>query len=302
MTWLLEGGREGLARQLKRLVSEGPCTAAPGVYDPLSALLARQAGFRALYLSGAALSASMGLPDLGIMTLDELVNATRRVVRATGLPVIVDGDTGYGEALNVMRTIRELEEAGAAAVQIEDQEMPKRCGHLEGKHLVPLGEMLGRLRAAIDARREMLIIARTDAAGVTGLADAIQRGHAYSAAGADVIFPEGLRNVEEFAAFRAAVPGPLLANMTEFGRSPSLTVGNLRDLGYELAIFPVSALRLAARAMADGYAALAAQGSMNPVLPKMFTRSELYELIRYRDHEDQSRQIQVTSATEEPNA
>jgi len=293
MSWLLRGREGGQPARLKELLSTGKLLAAPGVYNPLSALLARQAGFQVLYLSGAALAASLGLPDLGVMSLDELAAATRSIARAVPLPLMVDGDTGYGEALNVMRLTRELEEAGAAAIQIEDQEMPKRCGHLDDKRLVSVDEMLYRLEAARQARRDLLIIARTDARGVTGMDDAIARARAYADGGADVIFPEGLQSQAEFAAFRQALDAPLLANMTEFGKTPHLTTAQFQVLGYNLVIYPVSALRLAAKAMAVGYAALSEAGTLEGLLPDMLTRQELYELLEYPAHEDMARSLRA---------
>jgi methylisocitrate lyase len=291
MSWLLHGREGGQPARLKELLSTGKLLAAPGVFNPLSALLARQAGFPVLYLSGAALAASLGLSDLDVMTLDELAVETRAIVRAVSLPLIVDGDTGYGQALNVMRLTRELEEAGAAAIQIEDQEMPKRCGHLDDKHLVSVEEMLRRIEAVRRARRDLLIIARTDARGVTGMDDALARARAYTDGGADVIFPEGLESQAEFAAFRQALDVPLLANMTEFGKTPHLTTAQFQALGYNLVIYPVSALRLAAKAMAVGYAALSESGTLENLLPDMLTRRELYELLEYPAHQDMARSL-----------
>jgi methylisocitrate lyase len=298
MSWLLQGKHEGHAERLKQLVRQARAQAVPGVYDPLSALLARQAGFRALYLSGAALSASLGLPDLGVMTADELVMACRRIVRAADLPVIVDADTGYGERLNVMRLVRELEEAGAAAIQIEDQEMPKKCGHLDGKHLVSRDEMVSRLRAVLTARKSLLVVARTDARGVLGMDEAVARARAYVQEGADLVFPEGLLSEEEFARFRDAVDVPLLANMTEFGKTPHLSVAHFERLGYALVIFPVTALRLAAKAMAGGFAVLRERGTVQDLLPEMLSRRELYDLIEYAAHEGQARLAPETSSGE----
>jgi methylisocitrate lyase len=267
----------------------------PGAHEPLAALLAKRAGFEALYLSGAALSASRGFPDLGVLTMDELLAAARAITRVADLPLIVDGDTGYGEVLNILRLVRELDEAGVAAMHIEDQEMPKRCGHLEGKHLVPVDEMVSRLRAALKARREMLIIARTDARSVTGMEDAIARAQAYADAGADMIFPEGLQSAAEFAAFRQAVASPLMANMTEFGKTPYLTAAQFQALGYGLVIYPVSSLRLAAKAMEIGYETLRDAGTLEGLLPRMLTREELYDVIQYKAHEAMARDLQKKS-------
>jgi methylisocitrate lyase len=296
MGWLLNGTAGNSARRLRALLSEGATVAVPGVYDGLSARLAADAGFRALYLSGAALSASMALPDLGVLISGELVQATKRIVRAADLPVIVDGDTGYGETLNAIRLTRELAEAGAAGIQIEDQVMPKRCGHLEGKQLVTLPEMLARIRAVCSASGEMVVGARTDARGVAGMDETIARARAFFAAGADVVFPEGLESAEEFARVRAAVDGPLLANMTEFGKTEMIPVSRFAELGYQLVIFPVSSLRLAAGAIRDGFAILRESGSMERALPRMFTRREFYDLIEYDALEARSREAGPASA------
>ncbi len=289
MSWLLSGRQLNASERLRGLIQSQVVVAVPGVYNTLSALLAQRAGFDTLYLSGAALSASLGLPDLGVMTTDELLAAARSIIRAVRVPLIVDIDTGYGEALNIIRLIREMEEIGAAAVQIEDQEMPKRCGHLEGKRLIAVEEMVNRLNAAKSARRELLIIARTDARGVSGLSDAIERARVYSANGADVIFPEGLQSESEFSVFRRALDLPLLANMTEFGNTPYLTRSQFQALGYNLVIYPVSSVRLAAKAMAEGYAALRDAGTLHEMVPRMLTRQELYELIEYSAHEEMAR-------------
>jgi methylisocitrate lyase len=294
-SWLLSGSWMNYAARLRNLLQPGKTVMVPGAHEPLAALLAKRAGFKALYLSGAALSASRGFPDLGVLTMDELLAAARAITRAADLPLIVDGDTGYGEVLNILRLVRELDEAGVAAMHIEDQEMPKRCGHLEGKHLVPVGEMVSRLRAALKARREMLIIARTDARSVTGMEDAIARGQAYAAAGADIIFPEGLQSADEFAAFRQAIASPLMANMTEFGKTPYLTVAQFQALGYGLVIYPVSGLRLAAKAMEIGYGTLRDAGTLEGLLPRMLTREELYDVIKYKAHEAMARDLQKKS-------
>jgi methylisocitrate lyase len=291
-SWLLSDRQTNFPAQLRELLQRGKALTVPGAHDPLSSLLAKQSGFKALYLSGAALSASKGFPDLGLLTLDELVGTARSIIRAADLPLIVDGDTGYGEVLNIIRLVKELEEAGVAALQIEDQEVPKRCGHLDGKHLVPVNEMVNRLRVALNARREMLIIARTDASGVTGLTDAIVRGQAYAATGADIIFPEGLQSFEEFAAFRQAITAPLMANMTEFGKTPYLTIAQFLVLDYELIVYPVSSLRLAAKAIERGYETLRNKGTVEGLLKQMLTRKELYKVLNYKRHEDIARDLQ----------
>jgi methylisocitrate lyase len=287
VTWLTEGERDSrpAGDRLAELWAEPGILGLPGAHDPLAALLARRAGFRALYLSGAALTASLGLPDLGVLTLGELTYFTRAIVRASGLPVLVDGDTGYGEVLNVVRLVRELEDAGAAAVQLEDQVLPKKCGHLSDKRLVGPEEMARKIAGAVRAARHLRIVARTDAVELEGLGRAIARARLYREAGAHVIFPEALRTVEELRAFAEVVPGPLLANMTEFGRTPLLPAAELARLGYKMVIWPVSALRVAARAMEAFYVDLGHAGSQAAWLERMQTRRELYELIGYRDYE-----------------
>jgi methylisocitrate lyase len=285
MTWLVEDRSEHPAMVLRRMLDEGGLVVAPGAVDGLQALLARQVGARCCYLSGAAFSASLGLPDVGLFGLTELADRTRMVVRASGLPFIVDADTGFGEALNVVRAARELEEAGAGAIQLEDQASPKRCGHLEGKELVAVDHMVEKVAAAASARRHLLVVARTDAAAVEGVDAAIERARRYVEAGADVIFPEALTTEDDLARVAKALDGvPLLANLTEFGRTPLVGARRLEELGYRIAIFPVSALRVAARAMGELYGELMASGTQERLLDRMQTRAELYELLRYTDY------------------
>ncbi len=263
----------------------------PGAHNAIAALLAQKAGFRALYISGAAVSATAGLADLGILSMDELCTAVRCVTRATGLPVLVDGDTGYGEAINVVRLVRELEACGAAAVQIEDQEFPKKCGHLSDKKLIPAARMAEKIAAARSARSHLRIVARTDAAAVDGVTEAVRRARIYIEAGADVIFPEALTSRDEFITAARAIEAPLLANMTEFGRTPCLSADEFERLGYKIVIWPVSALRIAARAMETFYADLAATGTTEAHIGRMQTRRELYDLIRYEEYEQLDRNI-----------
>jgi methylisocitrate lyase len=226
----------------------------------------------------------MGLPDVGLFTLDELARSCRQIVRVTRMPVIVDADTGFGSALMAMRTVRELEGARCAAVQIEDQMDPKRCGHLDGKEVVATDAMAEKVAAAREAAQDLVVIARTDARTEHGLDEAIRRGVAYRDAGADVIFPEALEGEDEFAAYAAAVPGPLLANMTEFGKGPSIRASRLADLGFRIVIFPVSAARVAAFHVRDFYRDLLREGSSAPWLGRMQTREELYDLINYDEY------------------
>lgn len=258
----------------------------PGTHNGMAALQAARAGFEALYLSGAAMSASMGLPDLGIITIDEVCFFIRQVARTSGLPVLVDGDTGYGEALNVMHMVRAFEEAGAGAVHIEDQILPKKCGHLNNKKLADAHDMAAKVAAAARARRHLMVIARTDAAASEGLDGAVGRAKRYLEAGADAIFPEALTNAEMFRAFAAAMPGvKLLANMTEFGRTPFFTASEFEAMGYSMVIWPVSALRAANKAQERVFAAIKRDGGTQNMLDQMQTRGELYETIGYHDYE-----------------
>jgi methylisocitrate lyase len=285
-TWLEASGerRASHAGRLRELIARKNSIAVPGAYDGMSALLARRAGFEALYLSGAALSASMALPDLGLVTLDDVSRRAREIVRASGLPLIVDCDTGFGEALNVMHTVHALEEVGAACMQIEDQQLPKKCGHLNDKRLVAAEEMCRKVAAARKAATDLVICARTDAAA-TSLDEAIARANQYAAAGADLIFVEALASRDDIRRVRDEVKAPLLANMTEFGRTPQIALTEWQALGYELVIFPVSAFRIASRAMRDFYAALRKDGQAGDLLEEMMTRAELYEILGYYDYE-----------------
>jgi methylisocitrate lyase len=258
----------------------------PGAHNGMAALQACAAGFEALYLSGAAMTASMGLPDLGVITVDEVCFFIRQLSRASGLPVLADGDTGYGEALNVMHMVRAFEDAGAGAVHIEDQILPKKCGHLNNKKLADPHDMAAKVAAAAKARRHLFIVARTDAAASEGIDGAVARAKRYIAAGADAIFPEALNNAEMFRAFAKAMPGvKLLANMTEFGQTPFFTAGEFEAMGYKMVIWPVSSLRVANKAQARLYAALKRDGGAQSMLDKMQTRAELYDLIGYHDYE-----------------
>jgi len=258
----------------------------PGAHNGMAALQAKQTGFEALYLSGAAMTASMGLPDLGIITVDEVAFFIRQLVRSADLPILVDGDTGYGEALNVMHMVRVFEDAGAAAVQIEDQLLPKKCGHLNDKKLADAHDMAAKIAAAAKARRDLYIIARTDAAASEGLDRAVERANLYLQAGADAIFPEALTDARMFEEFAQRMPNvPLLANMTEFGRTPFFTAAEFEAMGYKMVIWPVSSLRVAARAQEKLYSALKRDGGTQNMLDHMQTRSELYQTIGYAEYE-----------------
>jgi methylisocitrate lyase len=287
MTWLSDDAKNSAppGERLAQLWREPGIIAIPGAHNALSALLAKKAGFKALYLSGAALSASLGRPDLGILGLEELCLFTRAIVRAAGLPLIVDADTGFGGALNAMRAVRELEDAGAAAIQIEDQALPKKCGHLNDKLLVAPEDMAAKVSAAVKARRHARIIARTDAAAGEGVDAALERARLYLAAGADAIFPEALTDEAAFRKFSGNLDAPLLANMTEFGRTPYFSVRHFEDFGFKMVIWPVSSLRVAAKAIEELYRCLARDGSTSAMLERMQTRAELYDLIGYHEFE-----------------
>ncbi|WP_043835776.1 methylisocitrate lyase [Muricoccus aerilatus] len=258
----------------------------PGAHTGMAALLAKGAGFEALYMSGAAMSANMGLPDLGMITVDDVCWYIRQVARASALPVLVDGDTGYGEALNVMHMVRAFEEAGAAAVHLEDQLLPKKCGHLNDKKLADPHDMAAKVAAARKARRHLYVIARTDAAASEGMDGAVARAKLYIEAGADAIFPEALVTAEMFREFARRMPGvKLLANMTEFGRTPFFTDREFEEMGYAMVIWPVSALRVANKAMEELYAAINRDGGTHRMVDRMQTRAELYQTIRYHEYE-----------------
>lgn len=257
----------------------------PGAFNALTARAIEQAGFEALYLSGAALANSLlGVPDVGLTTLSEAAWHAARCAAVTTLPIIADADTGFGGPENAARTVQEFERVGLAGLHLEDQEFPKRCGHLPGKRLVPVDEFCGKIAAAVAARRDpdFLIIARTDARGVTSYDEAVERARAYVAAGADMIFPEALESREELARFVRDMPVPLLANMTEFGKTPALTVAELSELGYRIVIFPVTLQRIAMKAVIGALHELRSQGTARGLLDKMQTRQELYDLLGYR--------------------
>jgi methylisocitrate lyase len=281
-----EGNSPSPGARLRASYADG-CIAMPGVFNALVAMIAERAGFEAIYLSGAALSAASGLPDIGLLSMSDFVEQVRVLTAASSLPLLVDADTGFGGPLNLERAVREFERAGAAAIQIEDQELPKRCGHLSGKSLVSVEEMEQKIRAAASARRdpEFVIVSRTDARGVEGFEAAVGRARGYLEAGADVIFPEALESRKEFADFRRAIEAPLLANMTEFGRSPLLGIAELNELGYRIALFPVTTFRAAIKAAERALEEIRRAGSQVGILDSMQSRAELYDLLGYEGYE-----------------
>lgn len=258
----------------------------PGAHAPIVSLVIEEQGFDGIYISGAALSAEMGLPDIGLTTLTEVTQRGRQIARVSELPALIDVDTGFGEPMSAARTIQELEELGLAGCHLEDQYNPKRCGHLDNKSIVPVEEMVRKVRAASDAKRDpnFLLMARTDARASEGLDAAIERAKAYVDAGADAIFPEALQTLSDYERFRAAFDVPLLANLTEFGKTPLLTKQELENLGFNIAIYPVTSLRLAMKAVEEGLAALKEQGTQKDIVDRMQTRKRLYEVIRYEDY------------------
>ncbi len=256
---------------------------APGAFNALVARAVKQAGFEAVYVSGGATANVAGFPDIGLLTLTEVCRTIREISDASGLPVIADADTGFGEVESCARTVVAFERAGAAALHLEDQVFPKRCGHLDGKDLVPTEDMVEKVRAMVKHRLSphFVIIARTDARHVSGFDDAVKRGNAYRAAGADMVFPEGLQSESEFADFAKACPGLLLGNMTEFGKTPDISVRRFGELGYSMVIHPLSMMRLAMGSVVQGLARLKSDGSAASMLGSMQSRSDLYKLLDY---------------------
>lgn len=273
-------------RVLRERLASGELLRFPGAFNPLSAKLIQRHGFEGVYISGAVLSADLGLPDIGLTTLTEVAGRGQQIARMTDLPALIDADTGFGEPMNVARTIQTLEDAGLAGMHIEDQVNPKRCGHLDGKSVVDLDTAVRRIRAAADARRDdnFLVMARTDVRAIDGVDAAIDRAKALVDAGADAIFPEAMRTLEEFAAVRAAVDVPILANMTEFGKSDLFTVDQLRDVGVNIVIWPVSLLRMAMGAASRALDTLTDEGHLTPRLGEMQHRADLYDLVDYEQY------------------
>lgn len=295
-----EKGRQGSskARRLRELLAQRTVVL-PGAFNALTAMQIERAGFEAVYVSGAGIAASRGLPDIGLLSMAEVVSDAGAIAQAVAIPALADADTGYGPPLEVMRTVQTFEQAGLAGLHLEDQESPKKCGHLPGKRLVSVAEMAQKIGAAVGARRDpdFLIAARTDARAVEGLEGAVKRARAYVDAGADAVFPEALESADEFRAFaqklaKEGVTVPLVANMTEFGKTPYLTVEEFERLGYRLVLFPVTALRVAAKAIDAMLEELNARGTQRGSLEKMQTRRQLYDLLRYAEYEQREQDIE----------
>jgi methylisocitrate lyase len=287
MTYLVGSNMNNMPAgdRLRALLARPGILKMPGAHNGQASIQARRAGFEAIYLSGAAMTASMGIPDVGLITIDEVAFFVRQITRASGLPLLVDGDTGYGEALNVMHMVRTFEDAGAAAVHLEDQLLPKKCGHLNDKKIADAHDMAAKVAAARKARRSLVIMARTDAAASEGMDGAVARAKLYIEAGADAIFPEALNTEVMFREFKKRMieagygDVPLLANMTEFGRTPFYTAAEFESMGYKMVIWPVTSIRVANKAQADLYAAIARDGGAHNMVDRMQTRAELYETI-----------------------
>ncbi|MHC8517816.1 methylisocitrate lyase [Sporosarcina sp. ITBMC105] len=296
MTWLIteQKTQKELSSEFLSRIKQKPILKIIGAHDGMSALIGKEVGFEALYLSGAAFTASKGLPDLGILHSQEVAERARELTRATGLPLLVDIDTGFGGVLNVARTAKEMVEANVAAVQIEDQDLPKKCGHLNGKKLIPAEEMAQKIKAIKEVAPSLIVIARTDALAVEGFEAAVKRMKLYVEAGADGLFPEALTTEEEFRQIGRKFTVPLLANMTEFGKTDYYTAEEFEDFGFSMVIYPVTSLRAAAKAYEDVFKEIFAKGTQKDILHRMQTRKELYETIRLEDYEELDGEIAKT--------
>ena len=272
--------------ELRNAISNGKLLMMPGAHSPIIARIIEELGFDGLYISGAALSAELALPDIGLTSFSEVTQRGRQIARVSDLPAIIDADTGFGEALNVARTVQEFEELGLAGCHIEDQITNKRCGHLDNKILVEPEVMVQKIKAAVEVKKDQnfMIMARTDAKGVEGLTASIDRAKAYVDAGADAIFPEALAEPKEYEKFRTEIKVPLLANMTEFGKTPLYSKIQLQEFGYNIAIYPVTSLRLANKAVEDGFKKLKDKGTNAPIVDLMQTRKRLYKILHYEDY------------------
>lgn len=301
MAWIVNEvvSQKQMAQQFRALLTRSTILQIPGAHDAMAGLMAKNVGFEALYLSGAAYTASRGLPDLGMIYSNEVAQRASDIIRATNLPMLVDIDTGFGGVLNVARTAREMAEAGVAAVQLEDQNLPKKCGHLNGKTLVSQEEMIQKIKMIKQVAPTLVIVARTDARSVEGLEQAIIRAKAYVAAGADAIFPEALQTEKEFRQFASELDAPLLANMTEFGQTPYYTAKEFEKMGYSMVIYPVTSMRVAAKAYEQVFNLIKNTGTQKEAIEDMQTRSELYETISYYKFEELDSELAKTILSKE---
>lgn len=296
MTWLVSdpSSQEEMASIFRRKMNEQRILQIIGTHDAMAALVAKQVGFSALYLSGGALTASKGIPDIGLLHSTEVAERANEIIRATNLPLLVDVDHGFGGPLNVARTAKEMVEARVAALQMEDQKIPKKCGHLNGKQLVTVEEMVEKIKMVKNVAPSLVLVARTDAHSVEGMEAAIDRAKAYEAAGADAIFPEAITTQADFKRFSAAINVPLLANMTEFGKTPYYTANQFQEMGYDMVIYPVTSLRVAAKAYERIFKKILEDGTQKNALTEMQTRAELYRLIQLEKYEDLDQSIAKT--------
>lgn len=301
MTWIVEEplSQKQLAEAFTAGIENGEAFPIIGAHDGMSALLARKTGFESIYLSGGALSASKGLPDIGLLTLDDVVQKAKEIVRASNLPLLVDVDNGFGEPLNVARTCRELVEARVSAIQIEDQQIPKKCGHLNGKTLIPMEDMIKKIQMIKKVAPTLNIVARSDAHAVEGMDSMSRRLKAYAEHGADAVFPEAMKTVEDFEYVREKIDIPILANMTEFGKTEYISLDRFSDIGIDMVIFPVTSLRAASYNVEQTYKTIRETGSQKAVLDKLQTRKELYEIIKLDEYEEMDSKIDSTVLPDE---
>ncbi|ALX48823.1 methylisocitrate lyase [Lentibacillus amyloliquefaciens] len=296
MTWLISNqkSQETLANNFKELMENKRILKIAGAHDGMAGLVGKKAGFEALYLSGAALTASKGIPDIGLLNSSEVAEKANEIVRATNLPLLVDVDNGFGGPLNIARTVKELLEARVAAIQLEDQSIPKKCGHLNGKQLISTEEMVEKIKMVKKIAPSLILVARTDARGVEGMDKALERAKAYAEAGADAIFPEAMTSETEFIKVSDQINAPLLANMTEFGKTPYINATDFRKMGYAMVIYPVTSLRVAAKAYERAFNEIAEKGTQENILGDMQTREELYEIIKLHEYENLDNNIAET--------
>ncbi|WP_181347214.1 methylisocitrate lyase [Thalassobacillus sp. CUG 92003] len=296
MTWLInnQSSQKELAQRFKTYMEESAILKMMGAHDGMAGLMAKEAGFHALYLSGGAFTASKGLPDLGLLNSTEVAERAKELTRATDLPLLVDVDTGFGGPLNVARTVKEMVEANVAAIQMEDQQLPKKCGHLNGKQLISEEDMVQKIEMVKEIAPNLIVVARTDARGVEGMDEAVKRAKAYEQAGADAVFPEAISKASEFKTFADELNVPLLANMTEFGKTPYYTAEEFENMGYAMVIYPVTSLRLAAKAYKEAFTEIYQTGTQKHVLDRMQTREELYEAIHLEEYENLDDKISRT--------
>lgn len=296
MTWIIEESKsqQQLASDFMEHVKKDNALPVVGAHDGMSSLLAKKCGFNHIYLSGGALSASMGIPDIGLLTLEDVTGRAREIIRASNLPLLVDIDNGFGEPLNVARTCLEMVEARVAAVQIEDQQIPKKCGHLNGKKLISEDDMVKKIQMIKRATPTLKIVARSDAYSVEGMSGMTDRLHAYIEAGADIVFPESLRSEDDFRLVRKEFNVPVLANMTEFGKTDYIDLETFSEIGINLVIFPVTSLRAAAYNIETTYKVIKEKGTQKSVLDKLQTRKELYEILKLHEYEEMDSKIART--------